>query len=145
MCVCVSYVHVNAVLLTMSGHADKDLVSRPHPLVTPTGEFPMNVPYKTLLEVTGEFSQVPYEEGGHKLGEGGSGEVFHCTISTGQEEHGLEVAVKVLGNRAGTKVRLEAGTLCDSPAHALPHPQDKASLADSDRKQFLTEIQALSM
>ena len=123
VCVCVSYVHVNAVLLTMSGHADKDLVSRPHPLVTPTGEFPMNVPYKTLLEVTGEFSQVPYEEGGHKLGEGGSGEVFHCTISTGQEEHGLEVAVKVLGNRAGTKVRLEAGTLCDChlPTHCHTH------------------------
>lgn len=65
----------------------------------------MNVPYKTLLEVTGGFSQVQYEEGGHKLGEGGSGEVFHCTISSGESQQGVEVAVKVLGNRAGTKVR----------------------------------------
>lgn len=111
------HVRVSAVLLAMSGHADQGLVSRPHLLATPTGEFPMNVPYKTLLEVTGGFSQVHYEEGGHKLGEGGSGEVFHCTISSGEDKEGLEVAVKVLGSRAGTKVSLEAGPQRDQPTH----------------------------
>lgn len=54
----------------------------------------MDVPYATLYEGTNHFSELPYKEGGHKLGEGGFGEVFWCRMTVGGRER--EVAVKIL-------------------------------------------------
>lgn len=63
------------------------------PETTPPKE-PVEVPYEVLSEATAHFSQLPYKEGGHKLGEGGFGEVFWCRVQVGGGE--VEAAVKVL-------------------------------------------------
>lgn len=64
----------------------------------------VHVPYATLHNATEGFSSVPYAQGGHKLGEGGSGQVFHCRLSLvgGEGEH--EVAVKVFSETKDQKV-----------------------------------------
>ena len=54
------------------------------------------VPYQTILAATADFSPRPLAEGGHKLGEGGSGEVFHCSLSISGSQERIEIAVKVL-------------------------------------------------
>ena len=56
----------------------------------------VNIPYNLLHTATAGFAPVAHSRGGHKLGEGGSGEVFYCQVplKTGQEKE--EVAVKVL-------------------------------------------------
>ena len=61
------------------------------------------VPYQTLHRATAGFSAIPHANGGHKLGEGGSGEVFHCCISLVDGEKAQDVAVKVL-QRSSEKV-----------------------------------------
>ena len=43
---------------------------------------------------TGGFSPLAHSQGGHKLGEGGSGEVFHCELSL-EGGRPQDVAVKV--------------------------------------------------
>ena len=49
------------------------------------------------MEATGQFDKTPYKEGGHKVGEGGFGEVFQCSLvlRTGP----VHAAVKVLLNQ----------------------------------------------
>lgn len=54
------------------------------------------LPYQTLHTATGGFCQTAYNSGGHKLGEGGSGEVFHCLIALVEGQQPQNVAVKVL-------------------------------------------------
>ena len=51
------------------------------------------VPYAVLEEACGHFDLVPYSDGGHRLGSGGFGEVFHCRLQLQGER---EVAVKAL-------------------------------------------------
>ena len=62
------------------------------------------LPYPLLEEASGHFDQRPYKEGGHKLGCGGFGEVFHCRL------HLLgslkEVAVKALLSKVGVVILL---------------------------------------
>lgn len=55
----------------------------------------VHVPYAALHNATEGFSSVSYAQGGHKLGEGGSGQVFHCRLSLTGGEGEQEVAVKV--------------------------------------------------
>lgn len=55
----------------------------------------VHVPYATLHNATEGFSSVSYSQGGHKLGEGGSGQVFHSRLSLVGGEGEQEVAVKV--------------------------------------------------
>ena len=58
------------------------------------------VKYDLLAGATGNFDRTPYKDGGHKVGEGGFGEVFQCwlTLRSGR----VHAAVKILLN----KVRL---------------------------------------
>jgi hypothetical protein len=78
------------------------------------------VPYQTILSATADFSPRPLAEGGHKLGEGGSGEVFHCSLSISGGQERIEIAVKVLRRDP------------EGSEHAMRH------------SQFLAEMQALS-
>lgn len=55
------------------------------------------VDYEILLEATGQFDQTPYKEGGHKVGEGGFGEVFQCSLML--QKGRVHAAVKVLLNQ----------------------------------------------
>lgn len=57
---------------------------------------PAEIAYSSLRKGTNSFSQLPYKEGGHKLGEGGFGEVFYCR--TVVHERAVETAVKVLNS-----------------------------------------------
>ena len=59
----------------------------------PTSDLP-EVPYDVLKKASGHFDQLAYREGGHKLGSGGFGEVFHCQLNLLGAER--EVAVKAL-------------------------------------------------
>ena len=71
------------------------------PRATPTETAgPVEIPYQVLEEASGNFNQLPYKEGGHKLGEGGFGEVFHCLLRLGGGAP-VEAAVKVLSNKVG--------------------------------------------
>ena len=69
------------------------------PKATPLTSLPglVGIEYKVLLEATGHFDKTPLDSGGHKLGEGGFGEVFHCKLDISGER--IEVAVKVLRNK----------------------------------------------
>ncbi len=53
--------------------------------------------YSHVLEATGGLDETPHSEGGHKLGEGGFGEVFYCRLTIRGET--TEAAVKVLRKR----------------------------------------------
>ncbi len=53
--------------------------------------------YASVLEATGGLDETPHSEGGHKLGEGGFGEVFYCRLVIRGEE--IATAVKVLRKR----------------------------------------------
>ena len=55
------------------------------------------VRYEVLLEATWHFDQTPYKEGGHKVGEGGFGEVFQCSLMLSRGR--VHVAVKALLNQ----------------------------------------------
>lgn len=62
----------------------------------------VHLPYRVLQDATEQFDQTPYDsKGGHKLGEGGFGEVFYCRtkLSGDQQE---DLAVKVLNKVVGT-------------------------------------------
>lgn len=60
------------------------------------------VRYEELVEATDHFDNTPYKEGGHKVGEGGFGEVFQCHLML---QNGLvHVAVKVLLNKVSKLV-----------------------------------------
>lgn len=52
------------------------------------------VSYAQLEEACGHFDDVLYREGGHKLGSGGFGEVYHCHLTLAGSAK--EVAVKAL-------------------------------------------------
>lgn len=65
----------------------------------------VHVPYATLHNATEGFSSVSYAQGGHKLGEGGSGQVFHCRISLVGDQGEQEIAVKVFSRAKDQKVR----------------------------------------
>ena len=69
------------------------------PVATPPDVLPglPHVSYKVLLETTGGLDETPYSSGGHKLGEGGFGEVFYCQLVIREEK--VEAAVKVLRKR----------------------------------------------
>ena len=69
--------------------------SSPPPSSTPP-QGPAEIAYSSLQKGTNSFSQLPYKEGGHKLGEGGFGEVFYCR--TVVHERAVETAVKVLNS-----------------------------------------------
>ena len=64
----------------------------------------VSVPYLRLHAATAGFSHVPFAHGGHKLGEGGSGEVFYCNISLVDGQSSQEIAVKLLGRNEDPKV-----------------------------------------
>ena len=49
--------------------------------------------YDEILKATGHFDEKLFEDGGHKLGQGGFGEVFYCQIVIADRRR--EVAVKV--------------------------------------------------
>ena len=55
------------------------------------------VKYKVLMEATAGFNRTPYKEGGHKVGEGGFGEVFQCSLVL--QGGPVHAAVKVLLNK----------------------------------------------
>ena len=79
------------------------------PRATPTETAgPVQIPYHVLEEASGNFDQLPYKEGGHKLGEGGFGEVFHCLLRLGGGAP-VEAAVKVLSNKVGGAEEREGG------------------------------------
>ena len=59
------------------------------------------VGYGVLLEATRQFDQTPYREGGHKVGEGGFGEVFQCSLVL--QKGRIHAAVKVLLNQVNTR------------------------------------------
>ena len=71
--------------------------NQPHPLAPAAPA--ISIPYETLHVATGGFSPLAHSQGGHKLGEGGSGEVFHCELSL-EGGRPQDVAVKVF--RSGT-------------------------------------------
>ena len=76
----------------------------------PTPEAPLSVAYQTLLEATDRFCPLAYGQGGHKLGEGEYGEVFHSTISLAPRLGTKEIAVKVLKNTVShNKTCIESG------------------------------------
>ena len=52
------------------------------------------LPYAVLDRACEHFNQTLFRDGGHKLGSGGFGEVFHCKLEMGGTEK--EVAVKAL-------------------------------------------------
>ena len=52
------------------------------------------VKYEVLKDATGQFDSTPYREGGHKVGEGGFGEVFQCFLEL--QNGCIHAAVKVL-------------------------------------------------
>ena len=55
------------------------------------------VKYEVLEEATAGFDRTPYKEGGHKVGEGGFGEVFQCSLVL--QGGPVHAAVKVLLNK----------------------------------------------
>lgn len=55
------------------------------------------VRYEVLMEATAGFDRTPYKEGGHKVGEGGFGEVFQCSLVL--QRGPVHAAVKVLLNK----------------------------------------------
>lgn len=55
------------------------------------------VKYEVLVEATEQFDRTPYKEGGHKVGEGGFGEVFQCSLVL--RNGPVTAAVKVLLNQ----------------------------------------------
>lgn len=65
------------------------------------------VRYEVLLEATRQFDKTPYKEGGHKVGEGGFGEVFQCSLLL--QKGRVHAAVKVLLNQVCSPV---ASWLC---------------------------------
>lgn len=79
----------------------------------------VHVPYATLHNATGGFSSVSYAQGGHKLGEGGSGEVFHCRISLVGGQGEQEIAVKVFLRAKDEKVSDHCISSCHLDLHHL--------------------------
>lgn len=53
--------------------------------------------YDDVLKATGEFNGTPFEDGGHKLGQGGFGQVFYCKMDLGEGTQ--EIAVKVFSDK----------------------------------------------
>ena len=69
------------------------------PTTTPTNPLE-ELPYSLLDAATGGFDQLPYKEGGHKLGGGGFGEVFWCEgVRVGRLVGMGALAVKLLHNK----------------------------------------------
>ncbi len=58
------------------------------------------VKYEVLMAATAGFDRTPYKEGGHKVGEGGFGEVFQCSLVL--QGGPVHAAVKVLLNKVRT-------------------------------------------
>ena len=56
----------------------------------------VEVPYQVLEEASNHFDQVLYKDGGHMLGSGGFGEVFHCQVKLPGFTEEKEVAIKAL-------------------------------------------------
>ena len=55
------------------------------------------VRYEVLVGATSRFDRTPYKDGGHKVGEGGFGEVFQCILTL--QDGPIHAAVKVLLNK----------------------------------------------
>lgn len=55
------------------------------------------VSYDDVLKATGEFNETSFEDGGHKLGQGGFGQVFYCKMDLGEGMQ--EIAVKVFSDK----------------------------------------------
>ena len=55
------------------------------------------VPYDDVLKATCEFNETSFEDGGHKLGQGGFGQVFYCKMDLGEGMQ--EIAVKVFSDK----------------------------------------------
>ena len=72
----------------------------------------VSVPYLRLHAATAGFSHAPYAHGGHKLGEGGSGEVFYCNISLVDGQGPQEIAVKLLRRTEDPKVHAFYSSSC---------------------------------
>ena len=70
-------------------------MSYSEPPPTPAGL--EEVKYEVLMEATAGFDRTPYKEGGHKVGEGGFGEVFQCSLVL--QGGPVHAAVKVLLNK----------------------------------------------
>ena len=119
--------------------------------VTPSDHIEV-VSFSVLVEATRNFDRTPYKDGGHKVGEGGFGEVFQCLLPL--RNGTVHAAVKVLLN----KVRNGASSLllycevfslstavCVIVQGEPDRSADKLDSLDSmDRRQFSTEIEALS-
>lgn len=82
----------NSTSLSSSTKLSHDLLEAPP---TPVGL--EEVKYEVLVEATDQFDDTLYKEGGHKVGEGGFGEVFHCSLIL--QNGPVHAAVKVLFNQ----------------------------------------------
>ena len=84
-------------------HRDENTPSRSPPPsyvsleAPPTPAGLEEIKYEVLMTATGQFDRTPYKEGGHKVGEGGFGEVFQCSLVL--QNGPMNVAVKVLHNQ----------------------------------------------
>ena len=58
------------------------------------------IPYAVVAKATELFNETPVSEGGHKLGQGGFGQVFYCKLKMG--DHEKEVAVKAFSDKVST-------------------------------------------
>ena len=68
------------------------------------------VKYEVLLDATGQFDRAPYKEGGHKIGEGGFGEVFQCSLVL--KSGPVHAAVKVFLNQVITCSLARTSVVC---------------------------------
>lgn len=87
---------------TPTTYQDENIPSSPPPSYAsleapPTPAGLEEVKYEVLMTATGQFDRTPYKEGGHKVGEGGFGEVFQCSLVL--QNGPVNVAVKVLHNQ----------------------------------------------
>ncbi len=60
------------------------------------------VKYNVLADATHNFDKTPFTNGGHKVGEGGFGEVFQCWLTL--REGRINTAVKVLLNKVSCRL-----------------------------------------
>ena len=117
----------------------------------PTSDL-IEVAYGVLKEACGDFAELAYRDGGHKLGSGGFGEVFHCYLNLLGSER--EVAVKALLTKVGRgalSLSLSLSPCCiDISLLSLKDELlgvagvSEASMESTERRQFTTEIKALS-
>ena len=74
--------------------------SHPEPQLSSHNHATSIIPYAFVAKATELFNEIPVSEGGHKLGQGGFGQVFYCKLKMG--DHEKEVAVKAFSDKVST-------------------------------------------